>query len=176
MNINKVTSGSPRKTNINKVSSGSPSIPGLCESNGIRRGKFLDETERKREINKHWQENRNSYVYNPFLNEINFNARKATDYKINKTVHLPKPLEAEEEFKCEQRRRAFLGTYERVFNSLSSDSKKKERSQHVQTCNIKSKKEEKKTRKKNDYFNLSWEEITGLKSLKRRGVSCRPNG
>ena len=51
-----------------------------------------------------WNEDKNKYVYDPVSNSVNFSKRKPTDYKLNKFVILPRPLDSDGEFLCEIRR------------------------------------------------------------------------
>ena len=72
-----------------------------------------------------WQDNKEKYVYNPLTNKASFARRKPTDYKMNKFVHLPRPLHGDEEFLCETRRRKYLKAYERYLEILKEKEEKR---------------------------------------------------
>ena len=57
-----------------------------------------------------WKKEKHRFPYDPFTNEISFQARRPTDYKLKTRVALPKALGGEEEFKCEVRKRSYLNT------------------------------------------------------------------
>ena len=67
-----------------------------------------------------WEHEKHSFIFNPFLNEINFTERCPTDYKLNKGIILPKPLEADKEFECELRRRRFWGAFKQYKDKVGS--------------------------------------------------------
>ena len=54
-----------------------------------------------------FDKNRDRRVYNPVSKSVNFTRRRATDYKLNRNVILPKPIHSEGEFFCEFRRRKY---------------------------------------------------------------------
>ena len=55
---------------------------------------------------------RDSQVYDPVENYIDFSTRRATDYKLNKNVILPKPMDSSKELQCELRRTAYLKAFD----------------------------------------------------------------
>ena len=57
------------------------------------------------------------FIYNPVGNYIDFTARRATDYKLNRNVNLPKPMNSEKELQCELRRSSYL----KAFNDYRSE-------------------------------------------------------
>ena len=132
----------------------------------IGRGKITEE-ERKREINKKWAESKHKYVFDPLTRIVDFSDRRPSDYKLNKTVHLPKPLESQEEFHCELRRREFLATFDEFNENLLKTRKNK-------THDVRRKKKVNSKGKGDKYSNgptesnLSWSELRGLKSLKNK--------
>ena len=80
-----------------------------------------------------FMEAKDSHIYNPLEGSISFLNRKPTDYKLNKTVILPKALDSEKEFQCELRRLEYMKALEEYNKDLiqhigsSSKRKKKER-------------------------------------------------
>ena len=92
---------------------------------------------------------KDKYIYNPLNTTINFNLRRASDYKLNKYICLPKPLPDEEEFECEYRRREYLKGFDE-YDKNTQNYKGSSRG------------------KRNRSSNLSQKEILGLKSLKER--------
>ena len=48
-------------------------------------------------LNKEWLKIRDSLVYDPILNRINFNKRRVSEYKHNKKVTLPSPMTTDKE-------------------------------------------------------------------------------
>ena len=88
----------------------------------------VKEIDRLDAIYKIYSENRRRYTYDPFLKTINMNFRRVTDYKLNKNITLPKPLDTDEEFNCERRRRAIMGAFREYKKELDLQrQKKKER-------------------------------------------------
>ena len=47
-----------------------------------------------------FNECKNRYVFNPVEKSIDFSGRRATDYKMNRNVHLPKPTDNDRELQC----------------------------------------------------------------------------
>ena len=110
------------------------------------------------------------YVHDPVNNTIDFTTRRATDYKLNKNVILPKPMDSSKELQCELRRSAYLKAFDEYQNEINEmkrisghNSLKKLKKQELN-------KEKEKKKKKNgrDPINLSKEEIGALESLKER--------
>ena len=103
-------SGVKNKENLDRIKCiTSDRVQQLLEEANIDNS--LDHVSRRREIKKRWEEEKHRFVFNPLTQTINFNSRRATDYKLNKNVNLPKPLTCEEEFECETRKQAFIETY-----------------------------------------------------------------
>ena len=130
--------------------------------------------QREKKIREIWNKSKNRYVYNPIEKSISFSKRRPTDYKLNKFIHLPKPLSNEQEFYCEMRRRR----YEQVLETYQKHTEKKNTSKgptdntRKEKCGKKKmeirNKEEVKRRKMVGELNLSKRERNGLKSLKER--------
>ena len=70
-----------------------------------------------------WEQEEHRYPYNPFTCELDFSKRRPTDYKLNTRVSLPKPLDADGEFQCEIRRRAYQQVYDE-FKATSTTTTK----------------------------------------------------
>ena len=101
-------------------------------------------------MERHW------FIYDPFKKEIDFRYRRPTDYKLNKRIFLPRPLNELDEFQCEIKRRR----YAKVFDDFDKE-------------NTGPKDEAKKMtmkEKKNDhhFLNLSFKERKGLRTLNDR--------
>ena len=62
-------------------------------------------------LNEVFRENQNKFIFNPVDNMINFNKRRATDYKLNKSIKLPRPMEANDEFQCEMKKREYVRAF-----------------------------------------------------------------
>ena len=60
------------------------------------------------------------YVYNPVTDSIDFTPRRATDYKLNKNVRLPKPMSSGKELQCERRRMTYLKAFDEYENQLTT--------------------------------------------------------
>ena len=71
-----------------------------------------------------WNSVKHRYIYDPFKKSINFNYRRPTDYKNNKRIKLPKPLNSTQEFLCEVRRRKFISTFEKYMSVPENKAKK----------------------------------------------------
>jgi len=67
-------------------------------------------------LNEVFRENQNRFIFNPIDNKISFNKRRATDYKLNKSVKLPQPMEANEEFECEMKKREYIQAFKAYQN------------------------------------------------------------
>ena len=103
-----------------------------------------EETERLDEIYNIFKKNEGRYVFNPITRKINFNSRRASDYKLNKNISLPKSLKGEAEFECEMRRREFMECFHN-YRSLGRNGKGERK-----------------------ISNITKEEFEGLNSLKKR--------
>ena len=77
-------------------------------------------------LNEVFRENQNRFIFNPIDNRINFNKRRATDYKLNKSVKLPRPMEANEEFECEMKKREFIQEF-KAYQSIQTKRYEKKR-------------------------------------------------
>ena len=67
-----------------------------------------DQGDISKELMEAFKEARDSHIYDPLAEVITFAHRKPTDYKLNKRVILPKPLDSEKEFQCELRRLEYM--------------------------------------------------------------------
>ena len=77
----------------------------------IREDLHPKEVKRLNSILTTYNENKMRKVYNPIEKIVDFTQRKATDYKHNKSVKLPKSLPCEEELDIEIRRQEMVKTY-----------------------------------------------------------------
>ena len=129
------------------------------------------------------------FVYDPVENSINFTKRKPTDYKLNKSVTLPKPLDSELELQCELRRRSYMKAFEEYHSDQNKLDKNKEKTRRPQNIvldrksDVKFSQKEKKradrsikwrdgekekgnSKRQRDPLNLKPLEIKAMKSLK----------
>ena len=77
-----------------------------------------------------WKKEKHRFIYNPFTTSIDFTGRRPTDYKLNSRVILPKPLDAENEYLCEFRRRTYLDVYNNYIKDCQTHSNENKRSKH----------------------------------------------
>ena len=139
-------------------------------------------------IETEWNKVKDSTVYDPLANRIDFNMRKPTDYKLNKRITLPKPASVDTEFDCEKRRRVYLSCMTEYVKNMQhkmvkmkskDDTAKSDMQESVPktvsdknvTCKTKNRKENTKNKRngaRREIVNLSKSEIQGLKSLKNR--------
>ena len=126
-----------------------------------------------------WQKESHRYIYDPFNRNINFSFRRATDYKLNTRIKLPKPLDEESEFTCEMKRREYLRVFREYCSSLVE---KKRKGRKPKNCENPSDKTNNKTRtsspsnpsehrnskKSMNILNLTKDEKHGLNSIRKR--------
>ena len=145
-------------------------------------------SEKDKSLMELFLECKDRYVYDPINKGIDFTGRRATDYKLNRSVKLPKPMSNELEFDCELRRREYLKIFREYDTSLKGgrvikNKEKKRTNSHSKPC-IKSnatsfpkgENEVTKNTKKisvrrsdnKDPINLEKKERQALKSLKKR--------
>ena len=55
---------------------------------------------------------KDSFVFNPLDKTINFTKRRATDYKLNRNVMLPGPLDNDKELEFELRRSGYMKAFD----------------------------------------------------------------
>ena len=134
-----------------------------------------------------WSENKEKYPYDPLNKSVSFAKVKPTDYKLNKYIHLPKPLDSEGEFFCELRRRKYMKTFEDYLSLVEKTQREKDtKSKREGEMNNKEPKlrdlgekvttNEKKLSRSNNKrgkikledSNLNKKEKEGLESLKKR--------
>ena len=108
-----------------------------------------DKNMRMDRLHEIFHNQKNRYVFNPLDKSIGFNKRNASDYKMNKSIKLPKPLSSEKEFECEVKRRE----YEKAFLRYKSIEKKKKHNG---------------TKTRNEPINLNKEEKTALNDIRKR--------
>ena len=115
------------------------------------------ESLREEVIRELWDDNEERFIYNPIKKTINFTKARPTDYVLNKHIHLPKPLEIEEEINCEIRKKKFMKAFKEY-----TDRKKETGETRART------KRKKERHLKEGLSNLTASERKGLKSLKSR--------
>ena len=130
-----------------------------------------------------YSECKDRYIYEPVKNCIDFGARRATDYKLNRSVILPKPMDSERELQCELRRTSYLKAFEEYIKDVEGTPEDKvkferkntkletkrgvgEKFKKVKKLKPEFKKVRKRTKAAIDPINLSVEEVKALKSLK----------
>ena len=64
--------------------------------------------ERIARLNEIFVEKQNKFIFNPIKKSIGFNKRGASDYKLNKSVKLPRPVKTEQEFQCEAKKQEYM--------------------------------------------------------------------
>ena len=131
-------------------------------------------------MSKLYFECKDSYVHDPVNNVIDFTTRRATDYKLNKNVKLPKPMISDKELQCELRRSAYLRTFDEyqgeILKSREEDNrinKNKGRIKHTDTTKErkpvpKTGGKDKSKEKGMQPINLDKDEIEAIKSLKEK--------
>ena len=71
---------------------------------------------------------RERFVFDPIRKCIDFTTRRSTDYKLNKNVILPRPMDASKELQCELRRKGYLKAFDKYENDFKLiDTKRIER-------------------------------------------------
>ena len=123
---------------------------------------------------------RERFIFNPLENSIDFTSRKATDYKLNKNVHLPRPMDSNKELQCELRRINYLKAFDKYQSEIretEADAVKKKKQKDDKKTQL-DKKEKNTTRKGHgrtvnkkhdkDPINLLKTEIEALRSLKTK--------
>ena len=130
-----------------------------------------------------FRECKDRFVFNPLDKTIDFSTQRATDYKLNRSVKLPKPMDANKELQCEIRRTQYLKAFdkyeEEICRSENDDRKKRKlrkkdniKSQHNKKKNCGKENLGTKTQKKggraNHPLNLNKKESEALKNLKKR--------
>ena len=132
--------------------------------------------DRKIRMAEIWKECRHKYVYDPINKSVGFANRRATDYKMNKFVHLPKAIDDTDEFYCEERRRKYLKIFDMYVKKTSNKVIVKPTTTKRPTAGRKKERDGKtmnnKTKKKkitpNLELNITKKEKSGLESLKKR--------
>ena len=113
--------------------------------------------DRLKTLQKLWEAESDRMTYNQIAGSLDFTQRRPTDYRHNKNVKLPKPLDTDSEFSCEFRRRKILEAFDNFQKTMKDQTR---------VANITTEKKRGKTRHKDT--NLSRKEEAGLKSLKER--------
>ena len=147
-------------------------------------------------MKKIWDGEKHRFVFDPFNKQLDFRFRRPTDYKLNKRLILPRPLDDIGEFYCELKRRSYnqafddfqkqndLGAEKRINlpkGRLSGRCNGMEKIAHndgEKTEVLGSKDNDvdiqtqvptdDKKKIQNEYQNLSYKEKKGLKSLSKR--------
>ena len=103
-------------------------------------------------LTKLWLNYKSRLIYNEIEETVDFSQRRPTDYRHNKYIRLPKPLDPDAEFLCETKRRRFLSIFnawEKKTTGGGSELNKKESKSTIGS-------------------NLSKVEQAGLKSLSKK--------
>ena len=142
-----------------------------------------EEQERLDEIYRIFKENSGRYIFNPTTKTVNFNRRNSSDYKLNKTISLPRSLNSEAEFECEMRRREFMESFIEYKNKNAQsrvkandkDSDKESNDVVVSETSDKTVISEKKCKdtvktsyKSGNVLNLTKDEREAMESIKKR--------
>ena len=124
---------------------------------------------RLEKIAEYYEKNKMRQIYNPFSKCLNFNSRRATDYRLNKSVKLPDPLGGDAEFECETRRRGFLKTFHEYIRTATTPSKKIDKKKKETSKKVTERKRKKKRKFGGmNIINLPEGEILAIESLKKR--------
>ena len=123
---------------------------------------LLETGDRLKTLAKLWENNSGRLVYNELTGSVNFTQRRPTDYRHNKGVKLPGPLDPDGEFSCELRRRKFM----KAFNTFDKDTVGEVETQK-ELVQSKEKLNKPRTTQMPE-SNLTKREQAGLKSLKKR--------
>ena len=120
-------------------------------------------------LNDLFEETKDRYIFDPLAKSVGFNKRRPTDYKLNKSVKLPKPLKSDAEFECELRRREYMASFKK-YNKIQSDryNKKNKRKKDSSCNNNIENTKRRKNHGKRVPINLNPQEKAGLKSLCQR--------
>ena len=102
-------------------------------------------------LNNIFHETKNSYIYNPIDKTVCFNKRKATDYKLNRSINLPRPMNGDDEYQCEIKKREYWKMFEKYKNIRGITPKKNG-----------------KESSKVDPINISPDEKTAMREIKGR--------
>ena len=98
----------------------------------------------EQQLIKFFNENRDRKVFDPISKTVDFSGRRPTDYKLNKHVILPKPIDSLGEFECELRRREYMG----VFNKVKQQEENKDRAMRKKSIHNRNFFHKRKKRKK----------------------------
>ena len=126
----------------------------------VQNGMCLNVINERARLEKLWNVEKHRYIFNPFSKEIDFRYRRPTDYKLNKRIFLPRPLNELDEFQCELKRRQFNKVFDNFVkeNTEPTDDGKN----GLDSNNRRGNKNVKQ------YLNLSFKERIGLKTLNDR--------
>ena len=102
---------------------------------------------------------KNSHVYNPLDRTIKFSDRRATDYKLNKSVILPGPLDSNQEFQCELRRQFYMKALDQYSADYTAQKNKEN-----EKLSIRKQRNHKKENSTGDYLYKDVVVNTGLSS------------
>ena len=98
-----------RKKKLDKWTDKITDVTGDVLENKIEEGKKKIEDMSLEEI---FQECRDRLIFDPLMNTVDFSQTKPTDYKLNRSVILPAPLENDKELECELRRSGFMKAFD----------------------------------------------------------------
>jgi len=73
---------------------------------------YMESGNRLDTLTRLWTENRERLIYDEISGSVDFSTMRPTDYRHNKSVKLPKPIDSDGEFGCELRRRKILTTFD----------------------------------------------------------------
>ena len=88
--------------------------PRITDADGIAIGCEGREEKKLEEMNLEeiFNKCKDRFIYNPLEKTINFSRRRATDYKLNRNVMLPGPLDNDKELECEIRRSSYMKAFD----------------------------------------------------------------
>ena len=129
--------------------------------------------EREEKIAEIRNYSKDRFIYDPLHKSVSFCRRKPTDYKLNRYVHLPEPLDCDGEFQCELRRRKYMQVLAK-YKVIKRDEengfqrKKDRRSNSKRVTTTDTDVRRKRYKKKVKELNLNIRGRKGLESLRKR--------
>ena len=117
---------------------------------------------------KLWEENTGSMLYNLKSKSLNFGNLKATQYKYNKSIYMPKPEADDVELSHQLRKTEMLRIFNRAIGSKKGNPKSKNVAKDVTKCQGQPNTSPRYNKNSNSESNLSRDELIGLKNLKAR--------
>ena len=163
------------RENLENIKKKNSLLTQICDNVDIQdKGKKKDHKEKEKarlsRLSDIWSDTKDQFAYDPISRTLDFNGVRPTAYKHNKHVKLPQPLNIDEEFKCEFRRREYLRVLKEYKDTVGQDYiKRKMKGENTKNKiadrdNV----HKRKNNVKDEILNLPVSERIGLKSLSKR--------